>query len=49
MIISATDAGVVQVYRLVNIAADRFEPAELQHTRLDEALRCNIMKAALAG
>lgn len=49
MIVSATDSGVLQLYRLVNIAPDRFEPPELQHARLDEALRANIMKAALAG
>lgn len=48
MVVSATDAGVLQVYRLINIAADRFEPPELQHARLEEALRANIMKAALA-
>lgn len=46
---SATDAGVLQVYRLINIAADKFEPPELQHGRLEEALRANIMKAALSG
>jgi hypothetical protein len=49
VIVSATDAGVLQVYRLINIAADRFEPPELQHGRLEEALRANIMKAALSG
>jgi hypothetical protein len=49
VIVSATDAGALQVYRLVNIAADRFEPPELQHARLEEALRANIMKAALVG
>jgi hypothetical protein len=49
VVVSATDAGVLQVYRLINIAADRFEPPELQHARLEEALRANIMKAALAG
>lgn len=49
VIISATDAGVLQVYRMVNIAADRFEPPELQQGRLEEALRANVMKAALTG
>jgi hypothetical protein len=49
VVVSATDGGVLQVYRLVNIAADRFDLPELQHTRLEEALRANIMKAALAG
>lgn len=49
VIVSATDAGVLQVHRLVNIAADRFDPPELQHARLEEALRANVMKAALSG
>jgi hypothetical protein len=49
VVVSATDAGVLQVYRLVNIAADRLEPPELQQSRLEEALRANIMKAAVTG
>jgi hypothetical protein len=49
VVVSATDAGVLQVYRLVNIAADRLESPELQHARLEEALRANIMKAAVTG
>lgn len=49
MVVSATDTGALLVFRMGNIAADRFEPRELQQTRLEEALRANIAKAALAG
>jgi hypothetical protein len=46
VVVAANDAGGLMVFRLVNIAAHKFDPAELQHTRLDEALRANAMKAA---
>jgi hypothetical protein len=49
VVVAASDAGGLMVFRLVNVAADRFEPPELQQTRLEEALRANVMKAALSG
>jgi hypothetical protein len=49
VVVAASDAGGLLVFRLVNVAADRFEPPELQQTRLEEALRANVMKAALSG
>lgn len=49
MVIAANDAGGLLVFRLVNVAADRFEPAELQLTRLEEALRANVMGALSAA
>lgn len=49
MVVAANNAGGLLVFRLVNVAADHFEPPELQQTRLDEALRANVMKAPLAG
>ena len=35
------------VLRLLNVAGERGEPPELQQVRLEEALRANVMKAAL--
>eukprot|EP00775_Hariotina_reticulata_P012390 gene12390-12525_t len=41
VVVAANDAGGLMVFRLVNIAAHKSDPVELQHTRLDEALRAN--------
>lgn len=49
VVVAANDAGGLLVFRLVNIAADKLEPAELQHTRLEEALRANVMGALVTA
>eukprot|EP00879_Flechtneria_rotunda_P011374 GHRR01011880.1.p1 GENE.GHRR01011880.1~~GHRR01011880.1.p1 ORF type:complete len:526 (+),score=206.29 GHRR01011880.1:689-2266(+) len=49
VVIAANDAGALLVFRLINIAADKYEHPEMQQTRLEEALRANVMKAAYAG
>jgi hypothetical protein len=49
VVVAATDAGSLLMFRLVNIAADRLELPELQQTRLQEALRANITKCMPAG
>ncbi|KAF6261369.1 hypothetical protein COO60DRAFT_1625359 [Scenedesmus sp. NREL 46B-D3] len=41
VVIAASDAGGLMVFRLVNVAADSCEPPELQQMRLEEALRAN--------
>jgi hypothetical protein len=48
VVVAATDGGALLVLRLVNIAAERFEPPELQHSRLDAALQANCRAYSLA-
>jgi len=49
VVVAASDTGNLMVFRLVNVAAERFDPPELQLTRLEEAMRANVMKAAFTA
>jgi len=47
VVVACSEMGGVMVLRLLNVAGERGEPPELQQVRLEEALRANVMKAAL--
>lgn len=47
--VAATSGGELLLLRLHNVAAERWEPREMQEARLEEALRANVMKAGLGG